>query len=130
MVPKIENELVVRVLNVISQRTIDNPITGDAIAQLVSTNWRTVAGCVETLRFLGFKVGSSKTKPMGYFLARTPEEMRSTAERMKQTCLVQLKQVQRMYMWNGNQPTIFDGHDLAEVDDAVREFQQVTGEAL
>jgi len=127
---KVDNEMSVRVLNVISQRTIDNPITGEAIAQQVGTNWRSVAACVETLRFLGFKIGSSKTKPMGYFLARTPNEMRPTAERMKQTCLVQLKQVQRMYMWNGDQPTIFDDHDLAEVDDAVREFQQVTGERL
>ena len=127
---QIQNEMTMRVLKVISDRTIENPITGEGIAQMVGSEWRMVARSVETLRFLGFKIGSSKTKPMGYFLARSPEEMRPTAERMKRTCLVQLKQVQRMYMWSGNQPTIFDGHDLAEVDDAIQEFQRTTGEVL
>ncbi len=119
-----------RALKIISEHTIDNPITGDSIALQMNTDWRTVAGYIEVLRFLGFKIGSSKIKPMGYFLARTPEEMRPTAERMKQTCLVQLKLVQRMFQWNGDQPTIFDGHDLAEVDDAIQEFIRTTGVSL
>ncbi len=127
---KIPNDLVMRVLKMISDRTIDNPIIGDAIADQLGTNWRTVANCVEILRYIGFKIGSSKTKPMGYFLARTREEMRPTAERTKQSCLKQLKQVQRMYQWDGEEPTLFDGRDLAEVDDAIQEFVNATGITL
>lgn len=121
--------LTLKVLQIISEHTIESPITGESIAQLTGTTWREVAHIIEMLRFMGFKIGSSKTKPMGYFMARHPEEIRPTAERMKKQCLVQLKQVQKMYVWD-NQPTIFDSVELEAIDKAINEFEQITGEKI
>lgn len=125
----VKNDIVVKVLRIISDHTIHEPITGEVIAQMIGATWRQVAHAVEVLRYMGFKIGSSKTKPMGYFLARTREEIEPTAIRMKKQCLVQLKQVQQMYVWN-NQPTIFDGVALADVEKAVEEFENITGQRM
>lgn len=120
-----DTELLVKILRVISDRTIDNPITGDAIGEMVNCEWRQVARKVEELRFMGFKIGSSKTKPMGYFLARTPEEMRPTSERMKQSCLVQLAQLKRMNTWNDVEPTIWEGDALYHIEKIIADANHI-----
>jgi len=114
-------ELYMKVLRVISDRTIENPITGNAIGELVGVDWRTVAQCVEELRFMRFKIGSSKKKPMGYFLARNPDEMKETTERIKQTCLVQLAQLKRMNTWDESAPTIWEGDALYHIQKIIAE---------
>lgn len=114
-------ELREKVLRVISERSFASPITGNAIAERVGSEWRSVAQCVEELRLMGFKIGSSKRKPMGYFLAREPSELRETTARMKQGCLVQLRQLQRMNTWNEREPTIWEGEALHFVAQTIKE---------
>jgi len=116
---KKDSDLNMRVLKVISDRSIDNPITGDAIGEKVNADWRSIAQCVEELRFMGFKIGSSKRKPFGYFLAHTPEEMQETSDRIKQQCLVQLAQLKRMNTWNEVQPTIWEGDALYHIQKTI-----------
>lgn len=115
-----------KVLRVISDRNISNPITGAAIGELVGTDWRSVALCIEMLRFNGFKIGASKSKPMGYFLARTPEEMRETSERIRQGCLVQLRMLKHINTWNGNTPTLWEGDALHFIQQTIAEAETLT----
>jgi len=116
-------ELQMKVLRVIEDRTIGNPITGDAIAEKVGSQWREVAMCISALRYQGFKIGSSKVKPMGYFIARTPEEIKETVDRMKQTCIVQLRLLHKMNAWNGSQPTLWEGDALQFVKQTLKEAE-------
>jgi hypothetical protein len=123
-------ELHTRVLRVISDRTIENPITARAIGELINADVRTIAQCVEELRFMSFKIGSSKKSPMGYFLARNPEELKETSERMKQTCLVQLAQLKRMNTWNSIQPTIWEGDALYHIQRIIADANTINNDQL
>lgn len=104
--------LALRVLARIQQHTIEQPITGEALAAEFSTSWRKVAEIVEELRDAGHKIGSSKSKPMGYFLARHPSELISTLNHLEGQAKKILARRNRLAWWGGSQPTIFEG-DIA-----------------
>ncbi len=100
--------LALRILARIQQYTIENPITGEALAVEFGTNWRKVAEVVEDLRDTGHKIGSSLKKPMGYFLARHPAELLGTLEHLDSRANKIRARRNRLANWGGTQPTIFE----------------------
>lgn len=125
-----QREMAMKVLRIVSERSIENPITGGAIAGMLGIQWRAVADCIEALRFSGFKIGSSKKEPMGYFLAKYPEEMIGTICRMRETCKVQLAMLKKMATWDNIQPTLYEGYELDQIDKALQEYHSATGEVI
>lgn len=100
--------LALRVLKRIQQHTSTNPITGGSLAAEFGTTWRRVATVVEDLRDSGHKIGSSKSDPMGYFLARHPSELTSTLDHLEGQAKKILARRNRLANWGSAQSTIFE----------------------
>lgn len=100
--------LTLRVLARIQQYTIEQPITGEALAAEFGTSWRKIAEIVEELRDAGHKIGSSKSKPMGYFIARHPAELQGTLNHLEGQAKKILARRNRLAWWGGSQPTVFE----------------------
>jgi biotin operon repressor len=75
-----DTKLALQVLSAIERHSIQNPITGAALAELFGITRRHVQLIVEELRDSGRKVGSAMGTPSGYFLAAGPEQLQETAE--------------------------------------------------
>ena len=75
-----DTRLALQVLSAIERHSIQNPITGAALAELFGITRRHVQLIVEELRDSGRKVGSAMGTPSGYFLAAGPEQLQETAE--------------------------------------------------
>lgn len=103
-----DTQLALRVLARIQQHSIDAPILGHNLAAEFNTDIRKIADIVEQLRDGGHKIGSNKAKPMGYFLARTPEELSPTIERLRDTAKEIFARTNRMADWGHKEPTIFE----------------------
>lgn len=103
-----DTQLALRILARIQEYDIKAPITGEALAQEFGTNWRKVADIVEQLRDAGHKIGSSMSKPMGYFLARSPEDLQGTLTHLESRAKKILARRNRLAWWGGAQPTIFE----------------------
>lgn len=109
-------EMAVRVLGVLDSRPEDRPITGHAIAAILSTSLRNVTNAIGLLRDYGILISSSKTEPFGYAHVRDPLVMKRTYARMEKEAKMALKRVQSMKR-NMGQPTIFDEMALAVAPD-------------
>ena len=103
-----DTQLALRILARIQQHGIDDPITGHALAFMFGINIRQVQHIVEELRDAGHKVGSSMAAPMGYFIAKRPEELLDTVEhyrsRAKEFCI----RANRLLDFGSLAPTIFE----------------------
>jgi len=108
-------KLALNVLKVIERHTIDNPIKGHVLAEMFNTSWRTIADVIEILRDCGYKVGSNKSNPMGYFIARNPEELLDTTLHMEEMAKKILSRINKMRKWDQTNPTIFE----QEVDEEI-----------
>lgn len=122
---KQQAEIILQVVSIISERTIDNPITGSAIGGIVGISWRAVADCVEQARQMNYKIGASKGDPPGYFLARTPEELYSTIGRLTETSKKMLSQARSLARWNHREPTLLEGEELHRIETGLKEINSM-----
>lgn len=104
----------------IEQHTIENPITIPTLAQEFAIDERKAKECIGVLVDNGFKIGSSKRKPYGMFIARNPEEIYETAMRLREEGLHYLWRAKKLLDFKGAEPTLFEQfrdvpEDLQEV---------------
>lgn len=100
--------LALAVLRVLSRHTIDDPITGEALGMMFGITKRKVADIIREARLQGHKIGSSKVKPYGYFLAREPSELAEVVGHMRNEALNILVAVNRLTDWDSTQPTVWE----------------------
>ena len=111
-----DTQIALRMLARIQLHTVKSPITGKELADVFGLrNIRQVTQIIETLRDNGHKVASSKggfnqylgfIVPSGYFIAKTPEEMRATAD-FYQSTIEQLSRRRKKLMTFEGAPTIW-----------------------
>lgn len=111
-----------RVLGRIQEFTIDAPILGRSLAMEFNTTVRHIADTVALLQDAGHKIGASKSEPMGYFKARTPEELHPTIVRLRETAKKIFIKTNRMADWNQKEPTIFE--QQYQVDEQIGNYLQ------
>lgn len=103
-----DTHLTLSVLARVQQHNASDPITGHALAELFGINIRQVQTIVEELRDAGHKVGSSMGKPLGYFLAKTPEELIGTAEHYRSRAREFCIRANRLMDFGSLEPTVFE----------------------
>jgi len=111
---RLDNGLALQILRVIQEHTASGPITGKALALRFQTDLRSITTCIEHLRNLGFRIGASKGKRLGYFHARTIEEILPTIEQRRSQALKILIGNKKMLESKEGQSTIWD--EMAERD--------------
>lgn len=119
-----DTQLTLRVLARIQLHDSKNPITAKQLCDIFGLNdIRQVTQLIETFRDAGHKIASSKggfnqylgrMVPSGYFLAKTPEEMRDTFD-MYQSTIRQLSSRAKKLMAFAGQDTLWqqDTQDAA-----------------
>lgn len=70
------------VYSLIAGRDSSRPIPLAEICQATGLSARAVKGIVEALRVDGEPIGASRGKPSGYYLARSVEELESSARQL------------------------------------------------
>jgi biotin operon repressor len=103
-----EVKLTLAVLRVIGSHTKDNPITGEAVGEMFGITQRKVAEIVREARLQGHKIGSSKSRPCGYFMARDASELEGVILHLKNEATNILLAVSRLQDWTTTQPTIWE----------------------
>lgn len=111
---KSDTKLTLRVLARIQQHDYRAPILYDSIAEEFQISWRKVASIVEELRDSGHKIGTSNGERPGCFVARTPEELNSTIQRMKDQAKKILARTNRMADWGNAEPSIFEQQEFIQ----------------
>lgn len=92
-------QLPLRILARIQQHTRENPITYKALAEEFQTDWRSIAEIVLELVDAGHKIGTSKTKPLGCFLAKDPADLADTIERLRKEARKMFARSNRLADW-------------------------------
>lgn len=110
-------QLPLRILARIQEHTREHPITYKTLAEEFQVDWRKVAEIVLELVDAGHKIGTSKTKPLGCFLAKDPAELLDTIERLRTEARKMFARSNRLADWGHTQPTVFE--QLADVNEAI-----------
>jgi biotin operon repressor len=105
---KRDMKLALSMLKIIERHDINNPVKGQALAEMLNISWRNVADIIEILRDCGYKIGSNKGNPMGYFVARDAGELHDTTMHMENMAKKILSRVNKMRNWGTSQPTVFE----------------------
>ena len=110
-----ELDLHLRVLEKISQHTQAHTITAAALAEMFGLRTRDgrpderkIKTITQRLVETGHKIGSSKVEPKGFFLARTPEEIYDTAERLRQEGRKYFAKANKLADFGSQEPTIWE----------------------
>lgn len=98
-------------------RNFKNPITGAVLAEQFSVDLRKIADVVREARIAGIKIASSRggfdrflnveLEP-GYYGARRPEEIKSTAEMIHKTAMDLLHTERLLMDFKGENPTVWE----------------------
>jgi hypothetical protein len=113
------------ILAAILCRTYKNPITGDALAEGYGVDLRQITTIVSNARKKRIKIASSKggrdeylgvKVEAGYYQARTPEEMRSTADMIHGTAMELLKLEKDLMDFGNVQPSVWEQGPIGEPD--------------
>lgn len=121
-----EVQLSLRILKRIEQHTKPNPIKIKALEAEFNITNRDVKSHIAELIDAGYKIGSSKRKPMGVFMATHPTEVLETVKRMKDEGIKYLVRARKLLTWNEQQPTVFE--QMPELDEAIEEAVRMEGE--
>ena len=113
-------EIPLRILKRLQAHTQDDPITAETIGAEFGLDRRQVMGICQQLLEAGHKVCSTKVKPFGMFIARTPSEAYSTAERMRKEGLKYLVRAKQLMNFNEAQRTIYEEIIDNEVDQELK----------
>jgi biotin operon repressor len=115
-------QFAVRVLAHIQLRDYTHPVNSDELEAVFGVKERQITQAIEYLRDSGHKVASSKGRhdrylgvyvPPGFYIARRPEEMRSTAD-MLQSTIQRISERRRRLMDFGNAaPSLYEQGDAA-----------------
>lgn len=103
-------QLSLRILAVIQQHRPSNPILARDLAEMFClgrNGERRVKAITRQLRLAGHKVGSSKTDPCGFFIGRTPDELRATAFRLFDEARSSAEQGRALLNFEGQAPELF-----------------------
>jgi predicted transcriptional regulator len=103
-----EADVALRILAVIQRHTIKDPITISQLAEMFGLQERGVKSYLKMLIDNGHKVGSNKSAPLGVFIARYPEEMRETAERLHREGVKMIAKAHRLMDYGNKELTIFE----------------------
>ena len=102
-----------------------NPITGDALCQEFGCDIRKITTIVKNARVAKTKIASSRggydkylgaMVHAGYYQARTPEEMRSTADMIHGTAMELLKLEKDLMDFGNVQPSVWEQGPIGEPD--------------
>lgn len=114
--------LITRISVLIEQHTPDHPISSKALSEIFSMSVRDVNAAVQKLIYGGKKVRSwrggfdkylGRDMPAGYSLARTPEEIRATADMLFETAeSLKFRALQLMNFGTG-EPCFWQQEDAA-----------------
>jgi len=105
-----ELDLHLRVLGVIQQHDLKDPITIPQLTEMfgLPPDHRRTKSIIKKLVDNGHKIGSSKVEPMGLFLARNPEEMFETAERLRQEARKIFAKANKLMDFGSHEPTVWE----------------------